>query len=100
MELLSDQEQKELKRYECATVALERFRLLEFSALASNKLIGHIEMSFSGKTLTARDYLFLRLLAERKARNYRKLTDVRETIELFSRIQRAAFQGIGLGGDV
>jgi hypothetical protein len=100
MELLSDQEQKALKRYERATVALEGFRLLEFSALASNKLIGHIETSFSGKALTAQDHIFLRLLAERRARNYRKLTDVRETIELFSRMQQAAFQGIDFGGSV
>lgn len=89
---MTDEEEKMFRRYLRNAAAVESFALLRASALASNKLLETLEDSFSGHELTRRDYLFLQVLADRKKRNFRKLSDARETIALFSMLRDASLR--------
>jgi hypothetical protein len=87
---LSAEELAKFRTYERCSTAVECFMLLEASALASNKLLGTIEASFSGHDLHTKDYLFLQLISEKRSRNFLKLTDVRQTQALFTEMRDRA----------
>jgi hypothetical protein len=97
MKPIAENELRALYRYQKCSVAIERFVILEASASASNKLLVHLEESFTGHTLRAVDYHFLSLLSEKRAKNYKKLSDIRETVMLFSLMKDAAFKLLELG---
>jgi hypothetical protein len=95
---LTDEEARMLERYCKNAAAVESFRLLQASALASNKLIETLEDSFAGQELTSSDYLFLQVLSDKKRRNYRKLSDVSATVKLFTMLRDLSLKAANIEG--
>jgi hypothetical protein len=97
MRPLSAEQQTAFNRYEKCSLAVERFLLLEASAVASNKLLSTLEASFAGQSLNNRDYLFLQLISEKRGRNLHALSDVRETRTIFIKLRDSALAASSLG---
>lgn len=96
MKKLTEKEEKMLERYQRCSTALNGFILLKASAMASNKLIRVLEETFERRNLTTRDYIFLKLLAEKRAKNFSSLSGSNGTIMIFTKLKDAAFEGIKL----
>src|SRR5262245_28773653 len=96
MKKLSEKEEKMLRRYQRCSITVDSFILLKISALASNKLMNVLEETFEKRDLTPKDYIFLKLLAEKKAKNFQSLSGVGGTIMIFTKLKNAAFVEIKL----
>ena len=91
MKELSTKEEKMLHRYQRCSITEDAFSLLKTSALASNKLMNVLEETFKTQELSSEDYLFLKLLSERKAKNFKTLAGVDATISFFAKLKDASF---------
>ena len=97
MQPLNVEEQAIFTRYRKCSTAVDRFILLQASALASNKLLAAIEASFVGQELKSSDYLFLQVLSEKRRKNFQKLRDVKETQQIFTKLRDSALTAARLG---
>lgn len=94
MKKLTENEEKMLHRYQRCSITLDSFLLLKSSALASNKLMNTIEETFKNQEITNKDYDFLKMLSEKKAKNYKTLMGIDFVISLFSKLKEKSFDQI------
>lgn len=96
MKKLTKKEEKLLNRYNKSSKTLERFLLFKQSVIASNKLLTILEETLRREELTVNDYVYLKKVSLKKARNYEKLTGTNEVISIFSRIKIKSLEKLKL----
>lgn len=91
MKKLSAKEEKMLNRYQRSSITVDTYTLLRTSALSSNKLMRVVEDTFTTQELSSTDYMFLKMLSERKAKNFKILAGVDAAIAVFTKLKEASF---------